>query len=76
MEALLHRFMPVTIQSVQTRQFHERKQGASRSVDSFARELRWLFWKAYTSAFRGSQEAEEMGKTVVASQFVKGLERI
>ena len=29
MEALLHRFTPVTIQSVQTSQFHERKQGTS-----------------------------------------------
>ena len=40
MEALLHRFTPVTIQSVQTSQFHERKQGTSESVDSFAQELR------------------------------------
>ena len=33
MEALLHR-------SVQTSQFHKRKQGTSESVDSFAQELR------------------------------------
>ena len=73
MEALLHRFTPVTIQSVQTCQFHERKQGTSESVDSFAQELRRLFRKAYPSASRGSQEAEEMGKAVLASQFVTGL---
>ena len=54
MEALLRRFTPVTIRSVQTSQFHERKQGTSGSVDSFAQELRRLFWKAYPSASRGS----------------------
>ena len=73
LEALFHRFTPVTIQSVQTSQFHERKQGASESVDSFAQELRRLFRKVYPSASRGSQEAEEMGKAVLASQFVTGL---
>ena len=74
MEALLQRFSPVTIQSVQTSLFHERKQGASESVDSFAQELKGLFQKAYPSASRGSQEAEEMGKAVLASQFVTGLQ--
>ena len=32
-----------------------------------------MFRKAYPSASRGSQEAEEMGKAVLASQFVTGL---
>ena len=73
MEALLHRFTPVTIQSVQTSQFHKRKQEASESVDSFAQELRRLLRKAYPSASRGSQEAEEMGKAVLAWHFVTGL---
>lgn len=62
MEAFLHRFTPVMIQSVQTSQFHERKQRASEVVDSFAQELRWLFQKAYPSTSQGSKEAEDMGK--------------
>ena len=32
-----------------------------------------MFWKAYPSASRGSQEAEEMGKVALASQFVTGF---
>ena len=73
MEALLHRFTPVTIQSVQTSQFHERKQGPQEFVNTFAQDLRQLFRKAYPSISRGSQEAEEMGKGVLASQFLAGL---
>ncbi|MDA8002927.1 MAG: hypothetical protein MPL62_16715, partial [Alphaproteobacteria bacterium] len=69
MEALLHRFTPVTIQSVQTSQFHERKQGPQEFVDTFAQDLRQLFQKAVPSVSRGSQEAE-MGKAVLASQFL------
>ena len=75
MEALLRRFTPVTIQSVQTSQLHERKQRPQESVDTFAQDLRQLFWKAYASVSRGSQEAEEMGKAVLASQFLAGLHR-
>ena len=64
MEALHHRFIPVTIQPVQTSQFHERKQGPQESVDTFTQDLRQLFRKAYPSVSRESQEAEEMGKAV------------
>lgn len=75
MEALHHRLTRVTIQSVQTSQFHERKQGPQESVYTFAQDLRQLFQKAYPSISCGSQEAEEMEKAVLASQFLAGLNR-
>jgi len=43
------------------------------SVDSYAQDLRVLFYKAYPSTQQGSPEAEAMGRSVLASQFVSGL---
>ena len=42
-------------------------------VDSFAQELKRLFYKAYPSTQPGSPEAEAMGRAVLSSQFVAGL---
>ena len=53
--------------------FHERRQKAGESVDSFAQDLRGLYHKAYPSTSRGSKETEEMGQTVLANQFAAGL---
>ena len=50
------------------------KQDASESVDSFEQKLRQLFRKAYPSASQGNQEAEEMGKAVLATQFKARLQ--
>ena len=70
---LTKRFTPVRIQAVQTSKFHERKQKTAESVDSFAQDLRKLFYKAYPATTRGSKEMEEMGQSVLSSQFVAGL---
>jgi hypothetical protein len=71
--ALNARFTPVVIPAVQTSLFHDRKQGAQETVDSYAQDLRRLFLKAYPAVQQGSKEAEELGKSVLASQFVAGL---
>ena len=71
--ALTKRFTPVRIQAVQTSLFHKRKQREKESVDGYAQALRVLFQKAYPSAQRGSLEAEDMRKTVLASQFASRL---
>ena len=70
---LMKRFTPVRLQSVQSSLFHERKQKASESVDAYAQDLCRLFHLAYPRARQGSQEAEDMGRSVLASQFVAGL---
>ena len=69
--ALRKRFTPIHIQSVQSSIFHERKQRATESVDDYAQDLRKLFHCAYSSSLDGG-EAEEMGKSVLAYQFVVG----
>ena len=73
MEALLHRFTPVTIRSVQTSQFHERKQGTSGSVDSFAQELRRLFWKAHPE---GAKKLKRWGKLYLHHSLSQDSRRI
>lgn len=70
---LKKRFTPVHIQAVQTSRFHERRQKSGETVDDYAQELRKLFRKAYPTTARGSQETEQMGQTVLSSQFVAGL---
>lgn len=72
-QLLKKRFTPVHIQAVQSSLFHDRKQKQGEPVDNYAQELRRLFQKAYPMAQRGSQEAESMGRSVLAYQFVAGL---
>ena len=67
------RFTPVCIQAVQCSLFHERKQSGKESVDDFSQDLRKLFAHAYPKVEQGSREAEAMGKSVLANQFVAGL---
>ena len=73
MAELGKRFTPVTIQAIQTSLFHDRKQGAGEMVDVYAQDLRRLFGKAYPLVQQGSKEAEELGKAVLASQFISDL---
>ena len=70
--ALKERFTPVRIQSVQSSRFHERKQLPTEGVDSYAQDLRKLYNKAYSGA-HSSREAEAMGRSVLAYQFVADL---
>lgn len=70
---LTKRFTPVRIQGVDTSLFHERRQKAEESVDSYAQELRRLYQKAYPESLQGSEDAEKIGKTLLASQFLSGL---
>ncbi len=70
--ALRKRFTPVHIQAVQSSIFHECKQQVTESVDDYAQDLRKVFHHAYTSS-QGGGEAEAMGKSVLAYQFVAGL---
>ena len=70
---LKKRFTPVRIQGVDTNLFHDRKQKPGETVDQYAQELRWLYQKAYPDNLHGSKDAEKMGKTLLASQFVSGL---
>ena len=72
-DALKRRFTPVSIQAVQSSLFHERRQGPRESVDSFAQDLKTLFYKAYPRTLQGGQETEEMGRSVLSSQFIAGL---
>ena len=70
---LSKRFTPVRIQAIESSLFHERKQKPSETVDDYAQDLRVLFKRAYPLAQQGTQEAETMGKSVLAYQFVSGL---
>ena len=72
-EELSKRFTPVHIHAVQSTLFHERKQGAGECVDDFAQDLRRLFRRAYPTAQLGTTEANSMGQSVLAYQFVAGL---
>lgn len=47
---LKKRFTPVRIQAVQSSLFHDRKQKPSESVDTYAQELKFLFYEAYPLA--------------------------
>ena len=71
--ALTERFKPVRIKSVQSGLFHERKQKSKESVEEYAQDLNRLYQRAYPHSERGSADAERMGQTVLAYQFVAGL---
>ena len=58
---LVARFMPVRIQAVHSNLFHQRKQETGETVDQYAQDLRRLFYKVYSKAKLGSEEAEDLG---------------
>ena len=66
-------FTPVQLTAVQTQLFHDRRQGPQETVDDFAQDLRRQYSRAYARFTRGTPEAERVGQTVLASQFVAGL---
>ena len=72
MAALTERFKPIRIKSVLSGLFHERKQ-VKESVEEYAQDLNRLYQRAYPHSERGSADAEKMGQTVLAYQFVAGL---
>ena len=72
-EQLTKRFTPVQIQPIQSQLFHDRQQKPKETVDEYAEALKKLFVKAYSNLARGGQEAESMGQSVLANQFVAGL---
>ena len=73
MEQLSKRFTPVELTAIQSQCLHNRHQTEKESVDKFAQELKKLFHKAYSNLTRGGSEAEAMGQSVLANQFVSGL---
>ena len=73
MEQLSKHFTPVELTAIQSQCFHDHHQTAKESVDEFAQELKKLFHKAYSNLTRGGIEAEAMGQSVLANQFVSGL---
>ena len=70
---LKRRFTPVWLTAIQTQLFHDRQQGAKETVDDYAQALQKLYKNAYSGVLRGGTEAEEMGQTVLANQFVARL---
>jgi hypothetical protein len=70
--ALKKQFTPVQLTAIHTQLFHDRVQGEKESVDEFAQALRKLFNKAYSTVVRGEPEANTMGQTVLANQFISG----
>ena len=70
---LKKQFTPIQLPAIKTQMFHDRKQGPRETVDDFAQELRKLYAKAYAAVTRGTPEAEQVGQTVLANQFVAGL---
>ena len=66
-------FIPVQFQSVQSSQFHERKQGPKELVDEYVQDLQRLFHRAYAGTAHTGEEAQAMGQSVLQYQFVAGL---
>ena len=53
--------------------FHDRKQKSGENVDSYAQDLKCLFYKAYPLAQQASAEMQDMGRSVLTNQIVAGL---
>ena len=68
-------FTPVRLQAVQSSLFHDRKQKSNESVDAYAQELRTLFYRAYPQVQQGTQETEQMARTMLANQVAVGLKQ-
>ena len=68
------RFTPIRLTAVQAKLFHTRQQLENESVDKFAQELQKLYNLAYAEAASEGLHAERMGQTLLANQFVTGLQ--
>ena len=73
--ALTERFKPLRIKSVLSGLFHKQKQKVKENVEEYAQDLNKLYQRAYPQSERGSADAEKMGQTVLAYQFVASLNR-
>ena len=58
---------------IQSGLFHSCRQNVNERVDNYAQDLNRLYQKAYPQANQGSQEAETIGRAVLAYQFVSGI---
>ena len=58
---------------MQSQLFHERKQGPRETADEFAQDLKKLYARAYADVSRGGPEAQRIGQSVLANQFITGL---
>ena len=74
MAELKKRFTLVCIQAVQSSFFHNWKQKPNESVDTYAQQLKFLFYEAYPLAQQANAETQSMGRSVLASQFIAGLQ--
>ena len=64
-DVLRSSFIPVQFQSVQSSQFHERKQGPKELVDEYVQDLQRLFHRAYAGTAHTGEEAQAMGQSVL-----------
>ena len=71
--AMQRRFTPIRLTAVQAQLFHNRQQQDKETVDEFAQELQKLYNLAYAGATSEGPQAERMGQTLLANQFVTGL---
>ena len=58
---------------MQSSLFHDLKQKPGETVDSYAEDLKCLFYKAYPLAQQVTAAMQEIGRAVLANQFVVGL---
>ena len=71
--ALKRRFTPIRLTAVQAQLFHNRQQQEKETVDQFAQDLQKLYNLAYAGATSEGPQAERMGQTLLANQFITGL---
>ena len=71
--AMRRRFTPIRLTAVQAQLFHNRQQQEKETVDQFAQDLQKLYNLAYAGATSEGPQAERMGRTLLANQFVTGL---
>ena len=71
--AMKRRFTPIRLTAVQAQLFHNRQQHEKETVDQFAQEIQKLYNLAYAGAASEGPQAERMGQTLLANQFVTGL---
>ena len=67
------RFTPIRLTAVQAQLFHNRQQQEKETVDQFAQDLQKLYNLAYAGATSEGPQAEHMGQTLLANQFITGL---
>ena len=68
------RFTPIRLMAMQAQLFHNPQQQEKETVDQFAQDLQKLYGLAYAGAPSEDTQAERMGQTLLANQFVTGLQ--